>query len=304
MWCRSWERGHLARLNIAGLRPLRAGRPRSQERVAKHLAQQAARSARGAVCKDDGASRSLVIALGVTAVAGLMLGFAGVGSGMLMAPVFAILFGPIQTVAVIILMLLRRHVDGIDWHDDAERADRPQRARDRGDTSAGIRDDGAGRLQAVPAIERGTLPARGTRSSILCWALRAAPVGWRTDFAALSTCHASPVVVDSLSSRVTSRRQAFRRPLHKYQPACALAQCLPAGGPAGLPAFAVHRPLPARRTEKSTTTVFRAMVCLLQRVPNSRQKAIAHFGSPEAERRCENECSWSAIMSTICAIRP
>ena len=33
--------------------------PRSQERVAKHLAQPAARSARGAVCQDDGASRSL-----------------------------------------------------------------------------------------------------------------------------------------------------------------------------------------------------------------------------------------------------
>ena len=49
-------------------------------------------------------STELFIALGVAAAAGLMRGFAGVGSGMLMAPVFAILFGPVQTVAVIILM--------------------------------------------------------------------------------------------------------------------------------------------------------------------------------------------------------
>ena len=49
-------------------------------------------------------SPELFIALGVAAAAGLMRGFAGVGSGMLMAPVFAILFGPVQTVAVIVLM--------------------------------------------------------------------------------------------------------------------------------------------------------------------------------------------------------
>ena len=42
--------------------------------------------------------------MGVAAAAGLMRGFAGVGSGMLMAPFFAILFGPIQTVAIIVLM--------------------------------------------------------------------------------------------------------------------------------------------------------------------------------------------------------
>ncbi len=47
---------------------------------------------------------SLLAAGAVAAVAGLMRGFAGVGSGMLMAPVFAILFGPVQTVAIIILM--------------------------------------------------------------------------------------------------------------------------------------------------------------------------------------------------------
>ena len=46
----------------------------------------------------------LLVALGVAAAAGLMRGFAGVGSGMLMAPIFAIVFGPVQTVAVIILM--------------------------------------------------------------------------------------------------------------------------------------------------------------------------------------------------------
>ena len=49
-------------------------------------------------------SPALFIAMGVSAAAGLMRGFAGVGSGMLMAPVFAILFGPVQTVAIIILM--------------------------------------------------------------------------------------------------------------------------------------------------------------------------------------------------------
>ena len=49
-------------------------------------------------------TQDLLIALGVAAAAGLMRGFAGVGSGMLMAPVFAIMFGPVQTVAVIVLM--------------------------------------------------------------------------------------------------------------------------------------------------------------------------------------------------------
>ena len=46
----------------------------------------------------------ILVAAGVAAAAGLMRGFAGVGSGMLMAPVFALLFGPVRTVAVIILM--------------------------------------------------------------------------------------------------------------------------------------------------------------------------------------------------------
>ena len=47
-----------------------------------------------------------VVAMVVAAAAGLMRGFAGFGSGMVTAPVFAILFGPVETVAVIILMEL------------------------------------------------------------------------------------------------------------------------------------------------------------------------------------------------------
>lgn len=38
------------------------------------------------------------VAAAVATVAGFMRGFVGVGSGMLMAPVFAIIFGPLQTV--------------------------------------------------------------------------------------------------------------------------------------------------------------------------------------------------------------
>ena len=47
---------------------------------------------------------ALLIAVAVAAIAGLMRGFAGVGSGMLMAPFFAVLFGPVDTVAIIITM--------------------------------------------------------------------------------------------------------------------------------------------------------------------------------------------------------
>jgi uncharacterized protein len=47
-----------------------------------------------------------LVAMVVAAAAGLMRGFAGFGSGMVTAPVFAILFGPVETVAVIILMEL------------------------------------------------------------------------------------------------------------------------------------------------------------------------------------------------------
>lgn len=46
----------------------------------------------------------LLLALGVALMAGLMRGFAGFGSGMLMAPIFALLYGPLQTVAMVILM--------------------------------------------------------------------------------------------------------------------------------------------------------------------------------------------------------
>jgi uncharacterized membrane protein YfcA len=51
-------------------------------------------------------SETLLIAFAVAVIAGLMRGFAGVGSGMLMAPIFAVLFGPVDTVAIIICMEL------------------------------------------------------------------------------------------------------------------------------------------------------------------------------------------------------
>jgi uncharacterized membrane protein YfcA len=46
----------------------------------------------------------LLLAIGVAAAAGFMRGFVGVGSGMLMAPVFAIIFGPVETVGIVILL--------------------------------------------------------------------------------------------------------------------------------------------------------------------------------------------------------
>lgn len=46
----------------------------------------------------------LVTAIAIAAAAGLMRGFAGVGSGMLMAPFFVHIFGPIQTVGIIVLI--------------------------------------------------------------------------------------------------------------------------------------------------------------------------------------------------------
>lgn len=49
-------------------------------------------------------SLTLIAALAVAVAAGLMRGFAGVGSGMFMAPIFAVLFGPVATVGIIILM--------------------------------------------------------------------------------------------------------------------------------------------------------------------------------------------------------
>ena len=47
---------------------------------------------------------TLLIAILIAAAAGLMRGFAGVGSGMLMAPFFVRLFGPVDTIAIIIMM--------------------------------------------------------------------------------------------------------------------------------------------------------------------------------------------------------
>ncbi len=44
------------------------------------------------------------IAAVVSLIAGLMRGFVGVGSGMLMAPVFAVLFGPLETVGMVIML--------------------------------------------------------------------------------------------------------------------------------------------------------------------------------------------------------
>lgn len=45
-----------------------------------------------------------LIAICVTIAAGFMRGYIGVGSGMLMAPVFAILFGPLETVVMVVLL--------------------------------------------------------------------------------------------------------------------------------------------------------------------------------------------------------
>ncbi len=47
---------------------------------------------------------ALAAAAATTVAAGLMRGFAGVGSGMLMAPIFVLLFGPVETVAMIVIM--------------------------------------------------------------------------------------------------------------------------------------------------------------------------------------------------------
>jgi uncharacterized membrane protein YfcA len=44
------------------------------------------------------------VAAAVALLAGFMRGFVGVGSGMLMAPIFAILFGPLQAVGMVIML--------------------------------------------------------------------------------------------------------------------------------------------------------------------------------------------------------
>lgn len=46
----------------------------------------------------------LGLGIAIAAAAGLMRGFAGVGSGMLMAPFFVHLFGPVESVGIIILI--------------------------------------------------------------------------------------------------------------------------------------------------------------------------------------------------------
>ncbi len=46
----------------------------------------------------------LATAVAVALLAGLMRGFAGFGSGMLMAPVYAIVFGPLEAVVIVVLL--------------------------------------------------------------------------------------------------------------------------------------------------------------------------------------------------------
>jgi hypothetical protein len=49
---------------------------------------------------------ALIIAAATAMAAGLMRGFAGFGPGMLMAPIFAILFGPVVLLAVLASMAM------------------------------------------------------------------------------------------------------------------------------------------------------------------------------------------------------
>lgn len=67
-------------------------------------------------------SSDLIVAAIVAVAAGLMRGFSGFGSGMLMAPVFAVLFGPRDAVAMVIildmaatLLLMPSAKAGADW---------------------------------------------------------------------------------------------------------------------------------------------------------------------------------------------
>lgn len=46
----------------------------------------------------------ILLSCGVVALAGLIRGFTGFGSGMLMAPVFAIMFGPVEAVCTVIML--------------------------------------------------------------------------------------------------------------------------------------------------------------------------------------------------------
>lgn len=47
---------------------------------------------------------TFLAALATVIAAGLLRGFAGFGSGMMMAPIFVLLYGPVQTVAIVILL--------------------------------------------------------------------------------------------------------------------------------------------------------------------------------------------------------
>jgi len=67
-------------------------------------------------------SSYLVIASLVACIAGLMRGFAGFGSGMLMAPVFMIFFGSVDAVAIVIMLemaatilIIRTVTNDIQW---------------------------------------------------------------------------------------------------------------------------------------------------------------------------------------------
>jgi uncharacterized membrane protein YfcA len=69
------------------------------------------------------ATLEMAVAVGIAIAAGLMRGFAGFGSGMLMAPIFAILFGPVETVTMITLLelivsiqLMPRVLNEAEWH--------------------------------------------------------------------------------------------------------------------------------------------------------------------------------------------
>jgi uncharacterized membrane protein YfcA len=64
----------------------------------------------------------LLVAAAVVGVAGLIRGFAGFGSGMMMAPVLAILFGPVETVAIVTLLeiaasvqLVPKALGDVEW---------------------------------------------------------------------------------------------------------------------------------------------------------------------------------------------
>jgi uncharacterized membrane protein YfcA len=65
----------------------------------------------------------LLIALGIGIAAGLMRGFAGFGSAMMLSPIYAILYGPAEMVAMITLMelgisvgLVRGAMRDVEWH--------------------------------------------------------------------------------------------------------------------------------------------------------------------------------------------